>query len=159
MQNCPTPRVMDPAMPSPISRERSFAAAGVTTRGFADPSSPKKGIGAARALARAHSERPAGTDPVKPTALIAGASTRATPASNPKTSAKRPSGAERGVRRAFQRRERGEARLGVGGVSLDHDGTARREGRRGVTARYRKRKRKIGAAKDGDGTERYTHAT
>ena len=93
VQNWPAPSVIDPARPVPISPPRSSAAARVTTSGLAAPSSPKKGIGTDRALARSHSARPAATEPVKPAALTAGASTSATPASKPKTRLRVPSGA------------------------------------------------------------------
>src|ERR1035441_3862997 len=70
VQNCPTPSVIDPASEDPISAPRSPAALSVTTNGFADPSSPKKGIGTDRAFARSQRASPAPTEPVKPMALV-----------------------------------------------------------------------------------------
>ena len=40
VQNCPSPRVTEPARPLPIASARSAAAAGVTTSGLVLPSSP-----------------------------------------------------------------------------------------------------------------------
>ena len=103
---------MEPARPRPISVPRSSAALSVTTSGFAEPSSPKKGIGTARAFARSHRARPAPTEPVKPTARTSGASTSVVPASNPKTRLTTPSGAS--LWRAARSREAKAAALVAG---------------------------------------------
>lgn len=71
----------------------SSAPAGVTTTGLTVPISAKTGMTLSRSLARRHSAVPACCDPVKATAVICGACTRAVPASKPTTSSKVPSGA------------------------------------------------------------------
>src|ERR1039458_4139390 len=70
VQNCPTPSVIDPASEDPISAARSAAALSVTTNGFADPSSPKKGIGTERSFARSQRASLAPTQPAQPMALV-----------------------------------------------------------------------------------------
>ena len=81
VQNCPAPMVSDPAHPAPIRAPRAAAAAGSTNIGLVEPSSPQNGIGSSRPMARSKSARPPESEPVNPTALIAGCVTSACAAS------------------------------------------------------------------------------
>ncbi len=81
VQNWPAPIVRDPVQPLAISCARFSNAPGITNIGFTEPSSPKNGIGVGRTAHRLKSARPPPSDPVKPTALISGCCTSASPTS------------------------------------------------------------------------------
>ena len=81
VQNWPAPMVSEPAQPLPIASPRAFTAAGITNIGLTEPSSPKNGIGSGRPAQRLNNARPPASDPVKPTALISGCCTNASPTS------------------------------------------------------------------------------
>lgn len=83
----------EPASSAPIVAARSLAAAGVTTTGLRLDSSPKKGTGSGRCSMIRSRACPPPSDPVNPTARIAGCATRAAPAARPYTMPNVPAGA------------------------------------------------------------------
>jgi hypothetical protein len=93
VQNWPPPRVKEPTSSVPIVVPRSAAADGVTTTGLRLDSSPKNGTGSGRRSMISSRARPPLTEPVKPTARIAGWATRSAPACRPCTMPSVPSGA------------------------------------------------------------------
>jgi hypothetical protein len=79
VQNCPIASVADAASCVAICGPRVAEACGSTTTGFIEPISANTGIGFGRAAARSHRARPPTSEPVKPTAVIAGCCTSRAP--------------------------------------------------------------------------------
>ena len=154
VQNWPTPSVIEPARPAPISAPRSSAALSVTTNGFAEPSSPKNGIGTARALARLP-ECQAGADRA---GEADGADARRV--DQRRAGAEAEDEVERSLGRlttsrgSLERRERRRAGRRVGRMRLDHDGTAGRERGGRVATRDREGEGEVRAAEDADDADR-----
>src|SRR5690606_27212608 len=81
VQNCPVPSVAELTKPSAIASPRARIASGRMKVGFTLPISAYTGIGLGRAAAVSYNARPPRSDPVKPTASIAGCCTNACPTS------------------------------------------------------------------------------
>ena len=83
VQNCPQPITTDAASSVAIFSLRTCSACGSTSTGLMLLISANTGIGCARAAAMSHSARPPLSEPVKPTAWIAGCLTSASPTPAP----------------------------------------------------------------------------
>ncbi|MNE41693.1 hypothetical protein D3C80_1357750 [compost metagenome] len=83
VQNCPQPSTTEAASSRAICSPRLASACGSTSTGLMLLISANTGIGCGRAAAMSHSARPPLSEPVKPTAWIAGCLTSASPTPAP----------------------------------------------------------------------------